>query len=114
MRRQAIRTALSGKAAADRVFVVQGLDELGQKTKPMVSVLSSLKVEGTALVVLGAGAQANTAVRNIPRVKGIRAELINVLDLLRFDALIISPSAARQADELWSDTSRVRQQEEVA
>ena len=114
MRRQAIRTALSGKVAAERLFVVDGLDSIEQKTKAMVEVLSAFGVKGSALVVLGSESQAGMAVRNIPRVKAIRADVVNVLDLLRFDAVLMSPDAVRRADEIWSDTRRMRTQEAVA
>ena len=114
MRRQAIRTALSGKVATERLFVVDGLDSIEQKTKAMAGVLSAFGVKGSALVVLGAESQAGMAVRNIPRVKAIRADLVNVLDLLRYDAVLMSPDAVRRTDEIWSDTRRVRKQEAVA
>ena len=110
MRRQAIRTALSGKAAAERIFVVEGLDSIEQKTKAMAATLAGLGVTGSALVVTGAGSQAGLAVRNIQRVKAINADILNVLDLLRYDAVLISPDAVRRADELWSDTRRVRKE----
>ncbi len=110
MRRQALRTALSGKAAAERIFVVDGLDSIEQKTKAMAATLAGLGVTGSALVVTGAGSQTGLAVRNIQRVKAINADILNVLDLLRFDAVLISPDAVKRADELWSDTRRVRKE----
>lgn len=111
MRRQAIRVALSGKAAAERLFVVDGLDEIEPKTRAMAETLAAFGVAGSALIVTGAESQAGLAARNIPRVKTIRADLLNTLDLLRFDAALISPEAARRADELWSDERRVRKAE---
>ena len=111
MRRQAIRVALSGKAAAERLFVVDGLDEIGPKTRAMAETLAAFGVAGSALIVTGAESQAGLAARNIPRVKTIRADLLNTLDLLRFDAALISPEAARRADELWADERRVRKAE---
>ncbi|MYF65185.1 MAG: 50S ribosomal protein L4, partial [Chloroflexi bacterium] len=106
--------ALSGKVDAERLFVVEGLDSIEQKTKAMAGVLSAFEVKGSALVVLGAESQTGVAVRNIPRVKAIRADLVNVLDLLRYDAVLMSPDAVRRTDEIWSDTRRVRTQEAVA
>lgn len=111
MRRQAIRVALSGKAAAERLFVVNGLDEIEPKTRAMAETLAAFGVAGSALIVTGAESQAGLAARNIPRVKTIRADLLNTLDLLRFDAALISPEAARRADELWADERRVRKAE---
>ena len=114
MRRQAIRIALSGKAAAERLFVVEGLDAIERKTKAVAGALSALGITKSALVVTGAGSQAHLGVRNIPRVKAVHADVLNVLDLLRFDALVMSPEALRRADELWSDAGRVRKREAVA
>ena len=111
MRRQAIRTALSGKAAADRLFVVEGLDEIEGKTSAMAATLSAFGVAGSALVVVGRESQAGLAVRNLRRVKAVRADLLNALDLLRFDAALMSPEAARWAEEIWADTRRVRKAE---
>ncbi len=111
MRRQAIRVALSGKAAAERLFVVEGLDGIEPKTRAMAETLAAFGVTGSALIVTGGESQAGLAARNIPRVKTIRADLLNTLDLLRFDAALISPEAARRADEIWSDERRVRKAE---
>ena len=111
MRRQAIRVALSGKAAAERLFVVEGLDGIEPKTRAMAETLAAFGVTGSALIVTGGESQAGLAARNIPRIKTIRADLLNTLDLLRFDAALISPEAARRADEIWSDERRVRKAE---
>lgn len=111
MRRQAIRTALSGKAAADRLFIVEGLDGIEGKTSAMAAALSAFGVTGSALVVIGRESQAGLAVRNLRRVKAVRADLLNALDLLRFDAALMSPEAARWAEEIWADTRRVRKAE---
>ena len=110
MRRQAIRIALSGKAAAERLFVVDGLDGIEERTKAMAATLAGLGVAGSALVVMGADSQAGRGARNIPRVKALRAELLNVLDLLRYDAVLMSPAAVERAGELWSDTRRIRKE----
>ena len=111
MRRQAIRTALSGKAATERLFVVDGLDEIENKTSAMAAALSAFGVTGSALVVTGRESQAGLAVRNLKRVKALRADLLNTLDLLRFDAALMSPEAARWAEEIWADARRVRKAE---
>ncbi len=108
MRRQAIRIALSGKASGGRLFVVDGLDGIERKTKAMAATLAGLGVRGSALIVVGSESQAGLAARNLQRVKTVRADMVNVLDLLRYDAALMSPAAVRRADELWSDTRRIR------
>ena len=111
MRRQAIRVALSAKAAGERIFVVQNLESIEPKTKAMAAVLSALGVKGSALVVMREReAGVARSVRNLPRIKAVRADLLNVLDLLRYDALVMTPDAVGRADELWADTARRRKE----
>ena len=110
MRRQAIRVALSGKGSNERLFVIEGLDGIEQKTKAMADALTNLGVSGSILVVTGQSSNASRAVRNLPRVKAISAELVNVLDLLRFQSVLISPEAVKAVDTNWSDLRRVRKE----
>ncbi|MCH2531358.1 MAG: 50S ribosomal protein L4 [Dehalococcoidia bacterium] len=110
MRRQAIRVALSGKVSSERLFVIEGLDTIEQKTKAMSDALTGLGVSGSVLVVTGQSSNANRTVRNLPRVKAVSAELVNVLDLLRFQSVLVSPEAVKAVDTLWSDLRRVRKE----
>lgn len=109
MRRSAIRMALSAKVAAERMLIVQNIEAIEPKTKAMAGMLAALGVSGSALVVLrDAAPETARAVRNLPRTKAVRADLLNVLDLLRYGALVITPDAVQRAEELWSHTERMR------
>ncbi len=109
MRRGAIRMALSAKVAAERMLIVQNIEAIEPKTKAMAGMLAALGVSGSALVVLrDAAPETARAVRNLPRTKAVRADLLNVLDLLRYGALVITPDAVQRAEELWSHTERMR------
>ncbi|MQF87211.1 MAG: 50S ribosomal protein L4 [SAR202 cluster bacterium] len=110
MRRQAIRVALSGKVANEQMFVIDGLDEIEQKTQAMAKILTGLGVNGSVLIVTGQSSNARRTARNLPRVKAVSAELVNVLDLLRFQSVLISPVAVGVMDALWSDLRRVRKE----
>ncbi|MEX2598606.1 MAG: 50S ribosomal protein L4, partial [Dehalococcoidia bacterium] len=111
MRQQAIRIALSGKAAGERLIIVDGLESLGAKTKGMATALQALGLKGAALVVTGAGQDdVAKAVRNLPRTKAMRADLLNVLDLVRYETLVMTQDAVKRAEELWSDPSRVKKE----
>lgn len=102
MRRQAIRCALSGKAAAGRVLLVDKIELAEAKTKEMRRVLDALEVRGSALVVLREQQEeVSRAVRNLPRVKTLAADLLNVLDLARYDAVVMTEEAAERTAELW-------------
>jgi len=107
MRRQAIRSALSTKVTGERLFVVEGLESVESKTKAMAAVLEALGVDKSALVVArGQQPQIANAVRNLQRVKAVRSDLLNVLDLMRYDAVVMTPDAVAEANELWSETAR--------
>jgi large subunit ribosomal protein L4 len=109
MRRKAILGALSGKAAAERIFVVDGLEGIEPKTKTMVELLGVLGIKGSALVVMhDEQTEVARATRNIPRTKALRAELLNMLDLMRYDALVMTVGAVRQAETLWTDIARIK------
>ena len=109
MRRQAIRMALSAKVAAEGIFIVQNLEAIEPKTKVMAGVLAALGISGSALVVMrDAAPGAARAARNLPRTKAVRADLLNVLDLLRYGTLVITPDAVQRAEELWAHTERMR------
>jgi len=93
MRRAALRSALSVKAAdAQLVFVDElKLDEV--KTQAMVKVLQSLAGKTRALVVIPHGVEEYDAVinstRNIVDAKLLFANYLNIRDLLNYDKVII-------------------------
>lgn len=103
MRRLAIRCALSDKVREERLTLVQWLAMPQPRTGEMARILSNLGVNSSALVVLGAPDPGIVrAVRNLPRVKTIAANLLNVLDLLRYDHVLMAVEAAQRVEELWA------------
>jgi ribosomal protein L4 len=63
-------------------------------------------VKSALVVTRGQQRDIARGVRNIPRVKAVRADLLNVLDLLRYDLVIMTAEAVEQTNELWSTTTR--------
>jgi len=107
MRQLALRTALSAKLMNERLRVVQDLDAVDLKTKVLAVVMQAVGVTSSALVVTrGQTPDLAKAVRNLPRVKAIRADLLNVLDLLRYDMVLMTNEAVEEANELWAQTAR--------
>jgi large subunit ribosomal protein L4 len=107
MRQLALRCLLSNKASEEGGLKV--LDQLAfeaPKTKDMVKLLDSLKLSSTTLVVT-ASAEPNVvkSARNIPGVKTLPANILNVLDLLSFDTLVMTEDAVRKAEQLWGKES---------
>lgn len=94
MRRAALRSALSAKAEAGDIVLLQEIAMDGPKTQEMVALIAKL-VGGQNALLLVAGRDVNVekSARNIADVKTLRAEYLNVRDLLGYDKVIIPISA---------------------
>lgn len=100
-RREALLSALSTKKREDRLIVVDKIELDRPKTKQMVEALAGLKVESALIVIPRADANIERAARNLPRVKVLRVEGLNVYDLLRYEHLILTESALKALEERW-------------
>ena len=91
MRRGALRSALSVKAADGQIVVVDELAVENGKTKTMALALAGLVGEGnTALILLGARNEVvEQTLRNLPQAKLLRAGYLNVRDLLGCDKVLL-------------------------
>jgi len=101
VRRLAIRSALSSKVKDNEIIVLDQLALNQPKTKEMAGILNNLKIERKALIV-AASYDDNVALsaRNIPGVKFVAADGINVLDVLAHDKLIITKDAVAKVEEV--------------
>lgn len=103
VRRLAIKSALSSKVQDNQIIVLDQLSLSQPKTKDIAKLLSNLKVARKALVVT-ADFDNNVALsaRNIPGVKFVAAEGINVLDVMKYDQLIITKDAVAKVEEVFA------------
>ncbi|MGO4369589.1 50S ribosomal protein L4 [Paenibacillus sp. MCAF20] len=101
VRRLAIKSALSSKVIANEIIVLDQLTFAAPKTKEFANILNNLKVDRKALVVT-ANYEDNVALsaRNIPGVKFVAADGINVRDVLVYDKLIITKEAVEKVQEV--------------
>ncbi len=103
VRRLALKSALSSKVIDSDIIVLEELTLSAPKTKEMVAILNNLKADRKALIV---DKDFNDVVaissRNIPGVKFVSAEGINVLDVLKHDKLIITKEAVAKVEEVLS------------
>ncbi len=106
MRRLALRSALSSKAAAEQVVILQDLQMDAPKTKEMLAMLGNLDVSGTALILLPEERWAvEQSAGNLPGVKTLRTDSLNVADLLGFDYLIMPVAALEVVHRHLGQTS---------
>jgi large subunit ribosomal protein L4 len=104
MRRLALRCLLSSKAADGTLRVLDRFSFEAPKTKEMVKILDALKLESSTLIVT-AGVEENMikSARNIPGIKTMPANILNVIDLLSHVALVMTEDAVRKAEQIWGE-----------
>jgi len=69
----------------------------------MVEVLNNLKVDGTAVVLIAEkDEKIEKSARNIPGVKTLLANTINVYDLVKHNKLIITKDAVSKVEEVYA------------
>ncbi len=94
VRALALRHALSAKAKAGDLIIVETAEAKDAKTSGLRARLGKLGL-GNALIVGGAALDANfsLAARNIPNIDVLPAQGINVYDILRRDKLVLTKDA---------------------
>lgn len=96
MRRLALRSALSVKAADGQLRVVDDLKLDAPKTSEMENILGGLSILSSALILLPeANMPVQKSAANIPDVKTLRANYLNVRDLLKYDFVLVPLSAVK-------------------
>lgn len=102
MRKLALKCLLSAKVREGNIRLVQELDFKEPKTKDMINVLSSLGIDSSTLI-LTAQSTPNVvkSAANLPEVKVLPSDLINVLDLLSYEMLVATVPAIRNIEQIW-------------
>ena len=102
MRKLALKCLLSAKVREGNIRLLQELDFEEPKTKDMINVLSSLGIDSSTLILT---AQSTSHVvksaANLPEVKVLPSNLINVLDLLSYEILVATVPAIRNIEQIW-------------
>jgi large subunit ribosomal protein L4 len=98
-RREALLSALSLKHGDGKIIVLDKLELEEAKTKLMVKVLTELKVASALLVIAQPDEKIERSSRNIPALKVLRVEGLNVYDLLRYEHLILTEGALKLLEE---------------
>ena len=97
-RRLAIKSVLSQKLIDKDLIVLDQLTMSAPKTKEFKSILDDLKVEGKVLVV-SEDKNIQYSARNLPNVKVITANGLNVEDVVNYDKLILTKEAIEKIEK---------------
>ena len=98
-RRLAIKSVLSQKLIDKNLIVLDKLTMSAPKTKEFVSMLDSLKVEGKVLVVSD-DKNVQLSAKNLPKVKVVPVNGLNVGDAVNYDKLILTQDAVKKIEEV--------------
>ena len=103
VKRLAMKSALSAKAAAGEIIVIDSIKMDSIKTKDFRAFLTAVKADGKSLVVTPAKDETIVkSARNIPGVITSMANLINVYDILNAKYLVLDKEALAVIEEVFA------------
>ena len=91
VKKLALRTALSIKLKEDNLLILDNFNLPEIKTKGFITTLSRLNIKD-AFIIDDNNLHLEKSARNVPFVKVLRTEGLNVYDILKYDKLIITQS----------------------
>lgn len=95
VRRLALKMALSSKFKANRLTVLDRYESDQIKTKEFAKLVSSLDKSNVLFITGQKDLNMELSSRNIPKVKVLRADGLNVYDILKYDDLILMESSIK-------------------
>jgi large subunit ribosomal protein L4 len=99
-RQGALRSALSEKLRAGKLVVLESLSLPEPKTKELVRTMERLGIAGSALLIDEPVHENLTrSARNLPRVKATQSTALNIVDLLKYESIVLTEAAARRVAE---------------
>ncbi len=104
IRRLAMKSALSSKAAESSILVVDGLDMGEIKTKSFKRFMDALGLQGRAMFVTDIPRENIVkSARNIPGVKVTFAGVLNVYDILSARTFVVDKAAVAAIEEVYAE-----------
>jgi large subunit ribosomal protein L4 len=98
VRALALKMALSAKFAANELSVIDTFAMDTIKTKEFDSIIDRLGLKNTLIVINGKDKNLVLSARNVPDVKVIPTEGLNVYDILKYDNLLLLESAIKEIE----------------
>jgi len=101
VRKAALKSALSLKHKEGKLLIVDNLNLEEIKTRSFVNLLKKLEVE-EALIIDNDNFNLERSARNVPGVKVLRPEGLNVYDILRYEYLLVTKQGVEKIQERLS------------
>lgn len=98
IRKLALKMALSSKLQTDSLIVLDKLELSEIKTKEFVSVMDTLALENVLIITAEQNENLELSSRNLPAVKVLRSDGLNVYDILKFRTLVMTEPAVKSIE----------------
>ncbi|MFH1035042.1 MAG: 50S ribosomal protein L4 [Pseudomonadota bacterium] len=102
VKKAALKVALSDKLKEQKLTVMRGFDLSEIKTKAFVEVLKRFATDDALIVTAGPDLNLEKSSHNVPKIKVLRSEGLNVYDILRYDRLLLLEPAVARIEEALS------------
>lgn len=98
VRRMALKMALSIKLSEDSLIVLDELDFDKIKTKEFIKVMNALNMDNALFITDKKNENLELSARNVPDVKVLRIEGLNVYDILKYKSLVLLESSIKSIE----------------
>jgi large subunit ribosomal protein L4 len=95
VRKLALKMALTSKLQDNELMVLDRFELSQIKTKDFVAAVQTLEASKALIVTVEKNANLELSSRNVPGIKVIRCEGLNVYDILKYDKLILLEEAVK-------------------
>ena len=102
VKRLALKSVLSAKAAAGNIIVVDGLEMPEIKTKTMKGFLNAVGAKKTVMITPEVNENVIKSARNIPGVVTTTAKILSVYDIVNAKQLVIDKAALAIIEEVFA------------
>jgi len=99
VRSMALKMALSVKLSEDSLVVLDELDFDKIKTKEFIKVMNALNMNNALFITDKKNENLELSARNVPDVKVLRTEGLNVYDILKYKSLVLLESSIKSIEE---------------
>jgi len=98
VKKAALCSALSVRFQAEKLTVLNQLAMEAISTKGFASLLKRFELDGALVVIDESNTNVELSARNLPNVKVLRAEGVNVYDVLKYPNLVLTDAAVSQLE----------------
>lgn len=104
VRRLAMKSALTCKAADNQIIVLDKIELPEVKTKAIAAMLKAIAADKKAMIVTAASCtEVLRAASNIEGVKVSHVGMLNIVDILNYNSFVVTKEALTAIEELYND-----------